>query len=48
MKISESNPKSDIKGDLPAKNYKIYWIDYEFSIINIAIDKDTWQNPIQI
>ena len=58
--ILENNPKSGRKEELLTdlhqefrfvivKNYKIiYWIDYEFSIINIATVFDTRQNPIKI
>ena len=58
--ILENNPKSGRKEDLLAdrhqefrivivKNYKIiYWIDYDFSIVNIAIVFDTRQNPKKI
>ena len=55
--ILENNPKSGRKEELllnrpqefrfvVVKNYKIiYWIDYEFNIINIATIFDTRQNP---
>src|SRR4030043_392411 len=58
--ILENNPKSGRKEDLLlnrpqefrfiiVKNYKIiYWIDYEFSIVNISTVFDTRQNPIKI
>jgi len=58
--ILEDNPKSGRKEDLLitrslefrfliVKNYKIiYWIDYEFSIINILMVFDTRQNPTKI
>ena len=58
--ILENNPKSGRKEDLltarskefrfiVVKNYKIiYWIDYEFSIINISMVFDTRQNPKKI
>jgi len=58
--ILENNPKSGRKEDLLAsrpqdfrfiivKNFKIiYWIDYEFSIINISMVFDTRQNPNKI
>jgi plasmid stabilization system protein ParE len=58
--ILENNPKSGRKEDflvdrphefrfLIVKNYKIiYWIDYEFSIINISMVFDTRQNPKRI
>ncbi len=58
--ILENNPKSGRKEDLLldrpqefrfviVKNYKIiYWIDYEFSIVNIATVFDTRQNPKKI
>lgn len=58
--ILENNPGSGRKEDLLidrpqefrfviVKNYKIiYWIDYEFSIINIATIFDTRQNPKKI
>lgn len=58
--ILENNPKSGRKEDLLTdryqefrfvivKNYKIvYWVDYEFSIINIATVFDTRQNPEKI
>jgi plasmid stabilization system protein ParE len=58
--ILENNPKSGRKEDLLAdrhqefrfvivKNYKIiYWIDYEFNIVNIGIVFDTRQNPKKI
>ena len=58
--ILENNPKSGRKEELLAdrnqefrfvivKNYKIiYWIDYDFSIVNIAIVFDTRQNPKKI
>ena len=58
--ILENNPKSGRKEDLLntrtqefrfiiVKNYKfIYWIDYEFSIINISMVTDTRQNPTKI
>ena len=58
--ILENNPKSgrteDLLADRPqefrfiiVKNYKIiYWIDYEFSIINISMVFDTRQNPKKI
>jgi len=58
--ILENNPKSGRKEDLLAdrhqdfrfvivKTYKIiYWIDYEFNIVNIATVSDTRQNPKKI
>ena len=58
--ILENNPKSGRKEELllnrpqefrfvVVKNYKIiYWIDYEFNIINIATIFDTRQNPKKI
>jgi len=58
--ILENNPKAGRKEDLLetrpqefrfiiVKNYKIiYWIDYEFSIINISMVFDTRQDPKQI
>jgi len=58
--ILENNPKSGRKEDLLNKreqefhfiifkNYKIiYWIDYEFNIINISMVFDTRQNPTKI
>jgi plasmid stabilization system protein ParE len=58
--ILENNPKSGRKEDLLAdrqqdfrfviaKTYKIiYWIDYEFKIVNIATVFDTRQNPKKI
>jgi plasmid stabilization system protein ParE len=58
--ILENNPKSGRREDLLkdrnqefrfiiVKNYKIiYWIDYEFSIINISVVFDTRQNPKKI
>ena len=58
--ILENNPKSGRKEDLLAdrhqdfrfviaKTYKIiYWIDYEFNIVNIATVFDTRQNPKKI
>lgn len=58
--ILTNNPKSGRKEDLLlnrpqefrfiiVKNYKIvYWIDYEFSIVNIATVFDTRQNPEKI
>jgi len=58
--ILENNPKTGRKEDLPetrskefrfiiVKNYKIiYWVDYEFGIINISMVFDTRQNPEQI
>jgi len=58
--ILENNPKSGRKEDLLnnrtqefrfiiVKNYKIiYWIDYEFSIINISMVFDTRHNPTKI
>ena len=58
--ILESNPVSGIKEDLLAdrslefrfiiiKNYKIiYWLDSEFSTINISMVFDTRQNPKKI
>lgn len=58
--ILENNPKSGRKEELLltrsqefrfviVKNYKIlYWIDYEFKIINIATVLDTRQNPQKI
>ena len=58
--ILENNPKSGRKEVLlkdqhqefrfvVVKNYKIiYWIDYEFSIINISMVFDTRQNPKKI
>ena len=58
--ILENNPKSGPKEELLkdrqeefrfiiVKNYKIiYWIDYEFSIINISVVFDTRQNPKKI
>ena len=59
-KILENNPKSGRKEDLLAdrhqdfrfvivKTYKIiYWIDYEFNLVNIATVFDTRQNPKKI
>jgi len=58
--ILENNPKAGRKEDLLetrpqdfrfiiVKNYKIiYWIDYEFGIINISMVFDTRQNPKNI
>ena len=58
--ILENNPKAGRKEDLLedrpqefrfiiVKNYKIiYWIDYEFNIINVSMVFDTRQNPKQI
>ena len=58
--ILENNPKSGRKEDLLAdrsqefrfivvKNYKIiYWIDFEFNIVNISMVFDTRQNPVKI
>lgn len=58
--ILENNPKSGQQEDLLkdrhqefrfviVKNYKIiYWIDDEFSIINISMAFDTRQNPKKI
>ena len=58
--LLENNPQSGRKEDLLAdryqefrflivKNYKvIYWIDYEFNIINISTVFDTRQNPKKI
>ncbi len=58
--ILENNPVSGIKEDLLAdrslefrfiiiKNYKIiYWLDSEFSTINISMVFDTRQNPKKI
>jgi plasmid stabilization system protein ParE len=58
--ILENNPKSGRKEDLlvdrsqefrfiVVKNYKIiYWIDFEFNIINVSMVFDTRQNPIKI
>lgn len=58
--ILENNPKSGRKEDLLltrpqefrfviVKDYKIiYWIDYEFNIINIATIFNTRQNPKKI
>ena len=58
--ILENNPKSGRKEDLLTKrphefrflivkNYKIiYWIDHEYSIINISMVFDTRQNPTKI
>jgi len=58
--ILENNPKSGRKEDLLInrpqefrfliiKNYKIiYWIDYEYNIINISMVFDTRQNPTKI
>jgi len=58
--ILENNPKAGRKEDLLAsrpqefrfvivKNYKvIYWIDYEFGIVNVAMVFDTRQNPKKI
>jgi plasmid stabilization system protein ParE len=58
--ILENNPKSGRKEDLLikrpqefrfiiVKNYKIiYWIDYEYSFINISMVFDTRQNPSKI
>ena len=58
--ILENNPKSGRKEDLLntriqefrfviVKNYKIiYWIDYEFNIINISMVFDARQNPNKI
>jgi len=55
--ILEKNPKAGRKEDLLetrsqefrfilVKNYKIiYWIDYEFQIINISMVFDTRQDP---
>jgi len=55
--ILENNPKSGRKEDLLksrplefrfviVKNYKIiYWIDYEFRIVNISMVFDTRKNP---
>jgi plasmid stabilization system protein ParE len=52
----QSGPKEDLLKDRPqefrfiiVKNYKIiYWIDYEFNIINISVVFDTRQNPKKI
>jgi len=56
----ENNPKAGRKEELLesrnqefrfiiVNNYKIiYWIDYDFSIINISVVFDTRQNPKQI
>lgn len=58
--ILENNPKSGRKEDLLSKrpqefrfliikNYKIiYWIDYEFNIINISMVFDSRQNPSKL
>jgi toxin ParE1/3/4 len=58
--ILENNPKAGRKEDLLedrhqefrfliVNNYKIiYWIDSEFSIVNIAVVFDTRQNPKKI
>jgi plasmid stabilization system protein ParE len=58
--ILEKNPKAGRTEDLLSSrpqefrfvivvNYKIvYWIDYEFSIVNIALVFDTRQNPEKI
>lgn len=58
--ILENNPKAGRKEDLLEtrsqdfrfiilKNYKIiYWVDYEFGIINISMVFDTRQNPHNI
>jgi len=58
--ILENNPKSGRKEDLLSdrpqefrfiivKNYKIiYWIDFEFNIINVSMVFDTRQNPVKI
>jgi plasmid stabilization system protein ParE len=58
--LLENNPKTGRKEDLLetrsqefrfiiVKNYKIiYWVDYEFSIINISMVFDTRQDPKQI
>ena len=58
--ILENNPRAGRKEDLLktrpqefrfiiVKNYKIiYWIDSDFSIINISMVFDTRQNPKQI
>jgi len=58
--ILENNPKSGRKENLLAdrpqefrfiimKNYKIiYWIDFEFNIINVSMVFDTRQNPVKI
>jgi len=58
--ILENNPKSGRKEDLlvdrsqefrfiVVKNYKIiYWIDFEFNIINVSMVFDTRQNPVKI
>jgi toxin ParE1/3/4 len=58
--ILENNPKAGRKEDLLeirpqdfrfiiVNNYKIiYWIDYEFGIINISMVFDTRQNPKNI
>jgi len=58
--ILENNPKYGRKEDLlidrsqefrfiVVKNYKIiYWIDFEFNIINVSMVFDTRQNPVKI
>ena len=58
--ILENNPKSGRKEDLLSdrpqefrfiiiKNYKIiYWIDFEFNIVNVSMVFDTRQNPVKI
>jgi plasmid stabilization system protein ParE len=58
--ILENNPKAGRKEDLLAsrpqefrfvivRNYKIiYWVDYEFNVINISMVFDTRQNPKKI
>jgi plasmid stabilization system protein ParE len=58
--ILENNPKFGRKEDLlvdrsqefrfiVVKNYKIiYWIDFEFNIINVSMVFDTRQNPVKI
>lgn len=58
--VLEKNPKSGRKEDLLSdrlqefhfiivKNFKIiYWIDYEFDIVNISMVFDTRQNPNKI
>ena len=58
--VLENNPKSGKKEELLAKrpqefrfiiikNYKvIYWIDYDFNVINISMVFDTRQDPKKI
>ena len=58
--ILENNPKSGRKEDLLSdrpqefrfiiiKNYKIiYWIDFEFNIVNVSMVFYTRQNPVII